>query len=51
MAERRVWLVRGAFEMYSKTSKKEKDRILDEFVELTCCNRRYAARVDPAAYA
>jgi hypothetical protein len=42
MAERRV-LVRGVSGRYRGSSKKEKGRILDEFVEMTGYNRTYAA--------
>jgi len=42
MAERRV-LVRGVSGRYRRSSKKEKGRILDEFVEMTGYNRIYAA--------
>ena len=42
MAERRV-LVRGLSEKYRKSGKKEKGRILDEFVEMTDYNRNYAS--------
>ena len=42
MAERRV-LVRGVSGRYRRSSKKEKGRILDEFVEMTGYNRSYAA--------
>jgi hypothetical protein len=42
MAERRV-LVRGVSGRYRRSSKKEKGRILDEFVEMTGYNRTYAA--------
>jgi hypothetical protein len=42
MAERRV-LVRGVSGRYRGSSKKEKGRILDEFVEMTGYNRAYAA--------
>lgn len=42
MAERRV-LVRGISGRYRRSSKKEKGRILDEFVEMTGYNRSYAA--------
>jgi hypothetical protein len=41
MAERRV-LVRGVSGRYRRSSKKEKGRILDEFVEMTGYNRTYA---------
>jgi hypothetical protein len=41
MAERRV-LVRGVAGRYRRSSKKEKGRILDEFVEMTGYNRSYA---------
>ena len=42
MAERRV-LVRGVSGRYRRSRKKEKGRILDEFVEMTGYNRAYAA--------
>ena len=42
MAERRV-LVRGVSGRYRRSRKKEKGRILDEFVEMTGYNRSYAA--------
>jgi hypothetical protein len=42
MSERRV-LVRGVSARYRKSRKREKGRILDEFVELTGYNRSYAA--------
>jgi hypothetical protein len=42
MAERRV-LVRGVSGRYRRSSKKEKGRILDEFVQMTGYHRTYAA--------
>ena len=42
ISERRV-LVRGLSERYRKAGKKEKGRMLDEFVEMTGYNRSYAA--------
>ena len=44
MSERRI-LVRGMSKRYRKGTKKEKGAILDEFVEVTGYQRKYAARL------
>ena len=44
MSERRI-LVRGIAGRYQKSQKKEKGRILDEFVEMTGYQRNYASRL------
>jgi len=44
MLERRI-LVRGIAGRYQKSQKKEKGRVLDEFVEMTGYQRNYASRL------